>query len=209
MKRFLLAKMTTAFLLAFIGSTKTDAQSLNYSNWEIESADLSGGKLVMLPNETRTITYRVTAKRATAGAGVNFRFQLHRLPSGSATCGCTAISNGQMITTADFTSDGLTATKEYTATFTALPGTSLDGSALRGGDKIVLAVAGPWSPSKEYSVTVVTVTSAPKNLLATNVNVAGVTLSWTKPSGIVDGYYIYRTALILQSRHRQQQLFRV
>lgn len=150
------------FIFASLVHFKAVAQSANYSNWVIASEDLSNGRLSMSPGQTKTINFSVTIVRFLYPTGtdyqpVNFQFALSRLPSGSQSCGCTQITTSTYtITSADFPSGANTVTKNFTATVMAQSGNSLTGSALRNNDKILLTIltGGPWAPSKDYSVTV-------------------------------------------------------
>ncbi|RAV97872.1 T9SS type A sorting domain-containing protein [Pseudochryseolinea flava] len=161
MRKQLLGKLFTLLVALCVLPDKVFSQSENYVDWQINTSDLSGGKVVMNVGQTRTITYTVTAGRnlnPTGGPGeflpVNFQFQLFRMPSGFSTCGCTPISNIETITSADFAANENMVTKQYTVSVTAGAGTSTSGSTLRSNDKIILTVAGPWAPNKSFTVTV-------------------------------------------------------
>ena len=142
-------------------TTSIYSQSANYSNWEIASSELASGKLVLVHNQTRTFNFSVTIARFLNSSGtdfdpVNFQFRLDRLPSGSASCGCTAITSTYSITTSDFASGSGITTKNFSATVTGQSGSSPTGSTLRNNDKILLTILtnGPWAPNKTFSVTV-------------------------------------------------------
>lgn len=208
MKRPLIFKKKLLMLMLLIFNlTNGFAQSQNYSNWEIKASDLTDGKLVMVANQTKTITIIVTAVRVLNPNGapgeylpVNFNFELHRMYSGALSCGCTPISNVLSITSADFAPGQNFATKEFTVPVQAGSGISPTGNVLRNYDNIRFVTSGPWSPSKAYTVLVnipPVAPAAPSNLQASNVNVSECTLNWTAPPGIVIEYHIYKDGTYL------------
>lgn len=178
-------------------------QSANYNDWTISASQLTAGKLVVATNQPKTFTFTVTAVRPSPTSSVTFNFNLVRLPAGSQSCGCTALSaNGYSITTEDFAEGENFVTKTFSITVNAQSGSSLTGAALRNNDKLLLAIAtgsGPWAPNKTYSVTVLVPPGIPTNLTASNITPTSVKLAWGVPTGTVTGYRIYKNDVLIQT----------
>jgi len=144
-------------LLFLLLSARCIFSQSNYVDWSISG--VNNGQLIMTDNETRTISYSVTAQRFLNAEGgpndwkpVNFNFELVR----QAPEGLVAISNIETITSADFQSNNSMVTKTYTLSVTARKDQSNTVKDLRPGDKIIFVqVVNPaWSPDKEYTVVV-------------------------------------------------------
>jgi hypothetical protein len=192
--------LKTLTLLLLLISSNVFSQSANYAGWEFLSSYLTGGKVTLFPGESKSVQFNVTVQRFMTSdgqnwQGVNFPFQLFRQAQGVTLGESVPITSIYTITSSDFAANQPTVTKTYTLSLAGGPGASTDGTTLRNNDKIFMVVAGPWSPAKEYFVTV---HPPPGNISGlssilcgdTNPRTYSVTAvpgwqsySWTLPSG--------------------------